>query len=195
MSTDSAAYEAGLRAGYAHGYDIGRAHGRAQAEADLEIVDAGALPAPRLSGPTREELIARGNIPIDHTRPPALPARLWDAQDWAKAGRRDLPTTKAGHAQWQEAIAAGRVPTHLADAYAGANPTNEGRAAVPRPAAELAEDVARAVADTNRVLAALRTRLDPARPPEAPREEQPGSGRTNSADAAEVAPRERGIGR
>ena len=141
---DRDAYEAGLRAGYAHGYDVGRAHGRAEAEVDH--VD---LPPVRLAGPDRAELIARGHIPIDRTRPPALPVRLWDAADWAKADVRDLPTTEVGHEQWRDAIAAGRVPAELADAFARATSCAEADVG----------GVGGSLASTDRALAAIRVRL------------------------------------
>jgi hypothetical protein len=136
---DVAAYEAGLRAGYAHGYEVGLAHGHAQ----IDVEPAAAMTSGarvRLDGPTRDELIARGHIPIDHTRPPALPVRLWQAEDWAKADHRDLPTTDDGRAGWRAAIAAGRVPEPLA--------------------AEFAEAVSHAVAEADRAVAKVRARID-----------------------------------
>lgn len=193
------AYEAGLRAGYAHGYDIGLAHGRAhddrrerESEDGLERDAAGRRDV-RLDGPTRDELIARGHIPTDHTRPPALPVRLWDAGDWAKADERDLPTTDIGHAHWRAAIAAGdRVPAPLAALYAEA--TGDATGTERRdPTAELADTITRTVADTDRTLAALRARMATGR-----------IGGTDRAQAERVASRqvdleapdrERGIGR
>jgi hypothetical protein len=157
VSRGQDAYEAGLRAGYAHGYDIGRAHARADLE--IELARDAEIERARLDGPDRAELIARGHIPIDHTRPPALPVRLWRAEDWAKADARDLPTTEYGHAQWQQALAAGRVPRHLAEAYAEAHP--ERSASGPRAtAAELAEHVCREVAESGRAVDAARNRVE-----------------------------------
>lgn len=193
------AYEAGLRAGYAHGYDVGLAHGRTRAEDDLELEDAAVARAVRLGGPTRDELIARGRIPRDHTRPPALPVRLWDAADWAKADHRDLPTTEHGHAQWRDALAAGRVPSHLADAYVEAHP-QRGASIRHLPAsstAELADRVALDVADSGRAVTAARShfhRTDPSAL-------TPGRGellaRRRVADTAvpETAHGDRGLGR
>ena len=159
MNADPDAYEAGLRAGYAHGYEIGRAHGKA--ETDIAHVD---VAAPRLGGPSREELIARGHIPRDLTRPPALPFRMWTAQEWAKAEARDLPTTEHGHAQWREALAAGRVPADLADAYAQAHPQQPADTRPASPTAGLAVRVTRDVVESGRAIADLHSRLDPAAP-------------------------------
>jgi hypothetical protein len=107
------AFLEGFRAGYEHGYDIGRAHGRAEV-----FIEHAPVPEFRVSGPTRAELLERGHIPRDLTRPPALPVHLWDAEDWLKASERDLPTTEYGRAEWRTAVAAGRVPAHLAEAFA-----------------------------------------------------------------------------
>ena len=182
------AYEAGLRAGYAHGYDIGLEHGR-RTEADLDQA-ADLLPPARITGPDRAELIARGYIPIDPHRPPALPVRLWDATDWAKADTRDLPTTDHGRTQWAEAIAAGRVPADLAAAFAerhvepapaadraheptlaaGADRSHDRAPAVaadraePAPVGDRAAELSRDVDEAARVLAEVRARLEPAAP-------------------------------
>ena len=199
------AYEAGLRAGYAHGYDVGLEHGR-RTEADLDHA-AELLPPARITGPDRAELIARGYIPIDPHRPPALPVRLWDASDWAKADARDLPTTEHGRTQWAEAISAGRVPADLAAAYTEHRPEpaldadrepDPVEVAVDRaeaaPVADRAGELSRDVADAARVLAGLRARLEPAA-------QSAGRGcRTELApwrgpDVVEASVDERGIGR
>ena len=144
------AFTAGLRAGYAHGYDIGLAHGRA--ETDIEHID---LPSPRLGGPTRGELVARGYIPRNPDRPPALPVRLWSAEDFAKANARDLPTTEAGRAAWRDAVDAGRVPVELAEAFAARTRADEEALRPDCPEALRAE-----VADAGRRIADLRAQLD-----------------------------------
>ena len=189
MSRDQDAYEAGLRAGYAHGYDIGRAHARADLE--IELARDAEITRARRDRPDRAELIARGHIPIDHTRPPALPVRLWQAEDWAKADARDLPTTEYGHAQWQQALAAGRVPQHLADAYADAHPQ---RSSPSRrvTAAELAERVCREVAESGRAVDAARNRVEHTRTVPSSRDAHELPPR---ARAAEVAQLERELGR
>jgi hypothetical protein len=113
---DDALYAAAFRTGYDHGHAIGRDRGHAEAVADLEA--AWARAAGGLRGRGRDELLAHGHVPRDLTRPPALPARIWDAQEWARASSRDLPTTEHGRGHWRASVAAGRVPVELARAFA-----------------------------------------------------------------------------
>jgi hypothetical protein len=187
---DADAYEAGLRAGYAHGYEIGLEHARTRGETDLDVAADDLPAAARLDGPNRDELIARGYIPVDHTRPPALPVRLWAAEDWAKADERDLPTTEHGRAQWRAAADAGRVPDRLAPGHADA------LAATGRGAG-LAADLARDVAASARAVADLRARLDRVEPIAAGRC-RPDRAPWRGVDAVEPAAADasdRGIGR
>jgi hypothetical protein len=152
-------FAAGLRAGYGHGYDIGLAHGRA---GHLDAAED--VPPTRLGGPDRAELIDRGYLPVDHTRPPALPVRLWTADDWAKADERDLPTTETGRADWRAALDAGHVPAPLAAALTEHEDAPiQARARIANAAhhaeSRSADEISAAVADTARQLAALREHL------------------------------------
>lgn len=172
---EAAAYEAGLRAGYDHGYDVGRAHvDHDRVDPIPEPVD---LPPARLErGPDRDELIARGYIPRDLTRPPSLPAGLWDATDWAKAETRDLPATDHGRAQWRAALDAGRVPPDLAQEFTARE----------RAAAELTDTITAGVTDSGRAVADAQHRVDANQPDpdERDRERRAEHARRRGADLA-----------
>lgn len=171
------AFAAGMRVGFEHGYGLGLAQGGAEGP-EIPTADL-----PTRDGPSRDELLARGYISLDRARPPALPARMWDATDWAKADLRDLPTTEHGRAHWRDAIESGRVPPGLAEAFharedaarteepgrdAGERAHLPGRgrdrsAGPAEPSGDAREgstEISRAIAGTDRVLAEFRARVD-----------------------------------
>jgi len=72
------AFRAGFELGFHHGVDVGHGHGRAETLEWLRV------DRPGPNAPSLAELLRRGHIPRDLTRPPALPRAWWTAEECAR---------------------------------------------------------------------------------------------------------------